>query len=114
MLDVVQSLTTDKDNLKKIVHVYRECRWLWTQLVVVIIWVSKIRWYNDPEVYELFNSTFAICDSKEELIYRALSWKNQKILHLLTPPGAMPDIASSKAGMTYIIDTAICEKDTQM
>ena len=114
MLDVVQSLTTDKDNLKKSVHVYRECRWFRTQLVVVIIWVSKIRWYNDPEVYELFNSTFAICDSKEELIYRALSWKNQKILHLLTPPGAMPDIASSKAGMTYIIDTAICEKDTQM
>jgi len=24
-------------------------------------------------------------------------------LYLLTPPGAMPDIASSKAGMTYII-----------
>jgi hypothetical protein len=26
----------------------------------------------------------------------------------------MPDIASSKAGMTYIIETAICEKDTDV
>lgn len=32
---------------------YRECRWFWTQLVVVIFWVSKIRWYNYPEVREL-------------------------------------------------------------